>query len=100
MVLQGFGDISVRREAGEVVQFVRVGLQVVEAVLDVSFGGGIFFGVRLRDDAILPAAGAKRASDWRLARLDEDPLSPPFSFAFQVRSEHEDRILAEAEALG
>jgi hypothetical protein len=63
-LLQGLGNISVRPEAGEVVQFVRIGLQVVEAVLDVAFCGGIFFRVRLRGDyAILPTAGADGASD-------------------------------------
>jgi hypothetical protein len=38
---QGVGDASVRPEAGEVVQFVGIGLQVVEAVLDLACGGGI-----------------------------------------------------------
>ena len=42
---QGVGDAGVRPEAGEVVQFVGISLQVVEAALDVAFGGGIFLGV-------------------------------------------------------
>ena len=77
-----------RPEAGEVTQLVRIGLKVVKAVLDVMFGGGIFFGVRLRgDDRILPAAGADSASDLRLAYLDEDPLWPPPVFAVQQRKD-------------
>jgi hypothetical protein len=63
-LLQGLGNISVRPEAGEVVQFVRIGPQVVEAILDVASGGGIYFRVRPRGDyARLPTAGADGASD-------------------------------------
>jgi len=51
MMLQGAGDASVRPEAGEVVQFVRVGLRVVEAVLDLAagrrVGGGLVLVMRL-----------------------------------------------------
>jgi hypothetical protein len=55
---QGVGDAGVRPVPAEVVQFVGVGLQVVEAVLDVAFGGGIFPGGRTRGPLRNTSSGA------------------------------------------